>query len=82
MQTCGRRYERRDTSGCKRDFYKIERNQQPTGGGASSPWQELTTCYSHEINLADQPRGVQLQYHVAAANHAGATYSAAVDVVS
>ena len=67
--------------GGTRDFYRIERNQQPAGGGAPSPWTELTTCYETEIDLENQPRGVQLQYRVAAVNHAGATYSAAVDVV-
>ena len=36
---------------------------------------------TYHIQRRDQPRGVQLQYRVAAVNHAGATYSAAVDVL-
>ena len=42
---------------------------------------EFTVSFKTVIDLVDQPRGVQRQYRVAAVNHAGATYSAAVDVV-
>ena len=51
--------------------YIIQRNQQPAGGGAPGEWEIVGTALNNQINLTDQPRGIQMNYRVMAANVAG-----------
>jgi hypothetical protein len=51
--------------------YTIERRQQAQTGGDFGPWILANTTYNCEINLADQPENVRLEYRVKAANTAG-----------
>jgi len=51
--------------------YHIERSDQPAGGGIPGPWTLLTTSYETQVIMANQPRGVELQYRVIATNAAG-----------
>ncbi|MGD0785258.1 MAG: fibronectin type III domain-containing protein [Sedimentisphaerales bacterium] len=51
--------------------YTIERRQQAQTGGDFGPWTLANTTYNCEINLADQPENVRLEYRVKAANTAG-----------
>jgi hypothetical protein len=51
--------------------YVVERRQQPAGGGDFSAWQDIATSIAAEINLTDQPRGIQLEYRVRAINTGG-----------
>ena len=50
--------------------YIIERRQQ-SAGGEIGEWFVVSTSLSHEINLSEQPRGVQLEYSVRAVNTGG-----------
>jgi hypothetical protein len=51
--------------------YIVESRQQPSGGGDFGAWTVAGTALNNEINLLDQPRGIQLEYRVIAANTAG-----------
>jgi len=51
--------------------YIIERRQQAQAGGDFGPWILVNTTYNCEINLADQPDNVRLEYRVKAVNAAG-----------
>jgi hypothetical protein len=51
--------------------YIIERREQPVGGGEFGAWAIEGTALNNEINLLDQPRGVQMEYRVKAANVGG-----------
>jgi hypothetical protein len=51
--------------------YIIERRQQPAGGGEFGSWSIIGTALNNEINLLDQPRGIQLEYRVRAINTGG-----------
>ena len=58
------------TGGAVRN-YVIERRQQPAGGGDFGIWTVVGSALNTEINLTDQPRGLQLEYRVIAANATG-----------
>jgi hypothetical protein len=51
--------------------YKIERSDQPQGGGIPGPWALIATSYDISITLQNQPRGIEMQYRVSASNPAG-----------
>ena len=51
--------------------YIIERREQPAGGGEFGSWAIVGTALNNEINLLDQPRGIQMEYRVKAANIGG-----------
>jgi hypothetical protein len=51
--------------------YIVERRQQPAGGGEFGSWEIVGTALNNESNLIDQPRGVQMEYRVKAANIGG-----------
>lgn len=51
--------------------YIVERREQPAGGGVFSSWSIINSALNNEINLSDQPRGVQMEYRVKAANIGG-----------
>ena len=51
--------------------YIIERREQPVGGGEFGTWDIVGTALNNEINLLDQPRGIQMEYRVKAANVGG-----------
>jgi len=50
--------------------YIIERRDQATGG-LFSAWTVVGSALNNEIHLIDQPRGIQLEYRLTAANIAG-----------
>jgi len=50
--------------------YIIERRQQ-SAGGEIGEWFVVSTSLSHEINLTEQPRGIQLEYRIKAVNTGG-----------
>lgn len=51
--------------------YIIERRDEPAGGGEFGDWSIVGTALNNEINLIDQPRGIQMEYRVKAANIGG-----------
>ncbi len=51
--------------------YLIERRDQPAGGGEFGPWSQVATALPSEITINDQPRGIQMEYHVIAINTGG-----------
>jgi hypothetical protein len=51
--------------------YIIERRQQPAGGGEFGDWAIVGSALNNEISLLDQPRGIQMEYRVKAANTSG-----------
>ncbi len=51
--------------------YIIERRDEPAGGGDFGPWQVIETSLATEIHLLEQPRGIQMEYRVKAANISG-----------
>jgi len=51
--------------------YVLERREQPAGGGVFGDWSIAGSALNNEINLNDQPRGVQMEYRVKAANIGG-----------
>jgi len=51
--------------------YIIERREQPAGGGEFKRWSLAGSAMNNEINLDDQPRGVQMEYRVKAINTGG-----------
>lgn len=51
--------------------YRVERSDQPAGGGVPGPWTLITTTFGVEATLDNQPRGVEMQYRVTAINAAG-----------
>jgi len=51
--------------------YIIERRQQPEGGGEFGDWQQAGIALESETTLMNQPRGIQLEYHVKAINTGG-----------
>ena len=51
--------------------YIIERREQPAGGGEFGDWDIVGSVLNNEISLNDQPRGVQMEYRVKAANLGG-----------
>ncbi len=53
--------------------YIIERRQQPAGGGEFGAWEVVGSALNIEINLIDQPRGLQLEYRAIATNIAGSS---------
>jgi len=61
----------RSTSGGPVRNYIIERRQQPAGGGEFGDWDIVGTSLNNEISLTEQPRGIQMEYHVKAANVGG-----------
>lgn len=58
-------------SGGPVESYRIERREQPAGGGEPGPWAQVENAYTTEITLLDQPRGVQLEYRLFAVNKGG-----------
>jgi len=58
-------------SGGSVSSYRIERSDQPEGGGIPGPWTLITTSYSETVTMENQPRGVEMQYRVIATNAAG-----------
>ena len=68
--TCRLAWDRPVSGGPIRN-YIIQRNQQPAGGGAPGEWEIVGTALNNQINLTDQPRGIQMNYRVMAANVAG-----------
>lgn len=59
-----------ESGGPVRNFV-AERRQQPAGGGDFGPWEIVGSALNNEINLIDQPRGIQMEYRVKAANIGG-----------
>ncbi len=59
------------TDGGAVSSYKVERSDQPEGGGVPGPWTLITTSYDPNITLPNQPRGLEMQYRVIATNAAG-----------
>ena len=51
--------------------FRVERRQQPSGGGAFGEWQFVGIFFDPEAALTDQPLGVQLEYRVFATNTSG-----------
>jgi hypothetical protein len=51
--------------------YIIERRVQPAGGGDFGLWEVVDTSLNKEIHLLEQPRGIQMEYRVKAANVSG-----------
>jgi hypothetical protein len=51
--------------------YIIERREQPAGGGTFGEWNVVGTSLNNEIHLLEQPRGIQMEYRVKAANVSG-----------
>ena len=51
--------------------YIIERREEPAGGGVFGSWTQTGFAMESEITLTGQPRGVQLEFRVVAANAAG-----------
>jgi len=51
--------------------YIIERRQQAQTGGDFGAWTLANTTYNCEINLADQPVNIRIEYRVKAVNAAG-----------
>lgn len=51
--------------------YIAERREQPAGGGEFGAWAIVGTALNNEISLSDQPRNVQMEYRVKAANIGG-----------
>ena len=51
--------------------YIVERREQPAGGGEFDDWAIAGTSLNNEINLTEQPRGIQMEYRVTASNTAG-----------
>lgn len=51
--------------------YIIERRVEPSGGGDFGPWEVVETSLGTEKHLLEQPRGVQMEYRVKAANISG-----------
>lgn len=58
-------------SGGSVSSYRIERSDQPEGGGVPGPWTLITNSYSESVTMENQPRGVEMQYRVIATNSAG-----------
>jgi len=63
-------WDRPETGGPVRN-YIVERRQQPAGGGEFGEWSIAGTALNNEINLNDQPRGIQMEYRVKATNIGG-----------
>ena len=59
-----------DSGGTVRNFV-VERRQQPAGGGDFTEWSIAGSVLNNEINLIDQPRGIQMEYRVKAVNIGG-----------
>jgi len=51
--------------------YRIERSDQPEGGGIPGPWTLITNSYVGSVTMENQPRGLEMQYRVIATNAAG-----------
>lgn len=68
-------------TGGKVRIYRLERRQQPAGGGDYGDWAEIGTFIKTKAHVADQPRGVQMEYHIVAINGGGESVSGVVDVV-
>ena len=51
--------------------YIIERREQPAGGGNFGEWNVIGTSLGNDIHLIEQPRGIQMEYRVKAANVSG-----------
>jgi hypothetical protein len=51
--------------------YIIERRVQPAEGGDFSDWEVIGTSLDTKIHLLEQPRGIQMEYRVKAANVSG-----------
>ncbi len=63
-------WDRSDSGGPLRN-YVVQRREQPAGGGVFGDWAIVGTALNNEINLLDQPRGVQMEYRVTATNLGG-----------
>ncbi len=59
-----------DSGGLIRN-YIVERREQPAGGGEFGTWAIIGTALNNEINLTEQPRGIQMEYRVKAVNAGG-----------
>ena len=51
--------------------YRVERSDQPEGGGVPGPWTLISNSFEESITLGTQPRGIEMQYRVIATNPAG-----------
>ena len=51
--------------------YLVERRDEPAGGGEFSEWSLIATTLERELELLDQPRGIQMEYRVKARNLGG-----------
>ena len=51
--------------------YIIERREQSAGNAEFGPWHIAGTSLNNQIDLANQPRGIQLGYRLIASNPAG-----------
>jgi fibronectin type III domain protein len=52
--------------GGKPNAYRVMRRQRPEG-----PWSDVATAVTCEVELTDQPRGVEFEYRIVAVNKAG-----------
>ena len=51
--------------------YIVERRDEPAGGGEFGEWSLVATTLERELELLDQPRGIQMEYRVKARNLGG-----------
>ena len=58
------------TGGAVRN-YLIQRRDQNEAGGPFTSWMLIDSTFNSEINISDQPRGIEMEYRVIAANEAG-----------
>ncbi|MCK4629141.1 MAG: fibronectin type III domain-containing protein [Sedimentisphaerales bacterium] len=61
--------------------YRIERSDQPEGGGVPGPWTLITTSYSENVTMQNQPRGIEMQYRAIATNAAGDSMPSSIATV-
>ena len=64
------KWNRPKTGGAVSSF-RIERSDQPEGGGVPGPWTLVNTYYTNQVTLENQPRSIEMQYRVIATNAAG-----------
>ena len=61
--------------------YRIERSDQPEGGGVPGPWTLIITSYSENVTMQNQPRGIEMQYRAIATNAAGDSMPSSIATV-
>jgi len=61
--------------------YRIERSDQPEGGGLPGPWTLIITSYGENVTMQNQPRGIEMQYRAIATNAAGDSMPSSIATV-